>query len=69
MKIVCKNNIHPANSSLDLTIGKTYETIDYTNDHGWFKIINDNGLLSNYSKFLFKTIDEIREEKLNTILQ
>lgn len=54
----------------ELTIGKTYDVLstgtDTTNS---YRIINDHGYLFCYEKGLFKQLFEIRDEKIEKILE
>jgi S-adenosylmethionine hydrolase len=64
MKVVCIDN---KDLEKYLTISKIYETI-VENKHGYI-IINDNGCLDWwYPKECFKTIIEIRNKKINKLL-
>jgi hypothetical protein len=50
-----------------LTIGKTYDVIDVTGN--WYLIINDNGDKDWYYKSSFKPLSEIRNEKIDKLLE
>jgi hypothetical protein len=63
MKMKCINKY----SWLNLTIGKIYDIINYNNDGGYI-IINDNGYEFWYPKSWFKPLFEIRNEKINKLL-
>jgi hypothetical protein len=62
MKIKCITNINT------LTIGKIYDIINYNNDGGYI-IINDNGYEFWYPKEWFKPLSEIRNEKIDKLLE
>ena len=61
MKVFCVNN-----HASSLTIGKWYDVGD-RNFSTLYDIINDNGIQWAYPKFQFKTVDELREEKLDKL--
>lgn len=57
-----------------LTIGKIYEAIDMeTQTHvtkSWtYNLVSDDGYRESHSKYLFKTLAIIREERINEILE
>jgi hypothetical protein len=60
MKVKCITNINI------LTIGKFYDVIKINN--GGYIIIDDNGYKFWHSKDWFKTLSEIRNEKINKLL-
>ena len=68
MKVICINNEFSENL---LTIGKTY----YTNkdSYGYYYIIDDNNDIQYYSQyysnFCFKTLSELRDDKINRLLR
>ena len=62
MKIKCINN----NGWEYLTVDKTYEVIE---DDNWYWIINDKGIEDWYPKELFKTLAEMRNDKINKLLE
>jgi len=51
----------------NLTIGKSYENLG-SNDKNLIKIKDDYGYSEYLPKHCFKNLDEIRDEKINTIL-
>jgi hypothetical protein len=64
MKAICINN-----QNVDITIGKYYDIILHV---GYLKnefcdLIDDGGRSVQLGKYRFKTIEEIREEKLNEL--
>lgn len=63
MKIVCIDN---SNRGFGITLYKIYDVVRESNWH--FSIINDVGENYDYLKNRFKTLEEIREERINTIL-
>jgi hypothetical protein len=67
MKVKCIND----GGWLDLTIGKTYE-VTYIYSNGDYDIIDDSNENSGYSnwyhKEYFKTLSEIRIERINKLL-
>ena len=65
MKIVC---INKNGYNGDITIGKTYEVI-HINDYGDYIIINDKGDKNWYPKDRFKSLSEIRADKINKLLE
>ena len=78
MRVVCTNNIFPREfKPFDFTIGKSYEfkfgiSRDY-DDHSYDGTIKDNNgvsfhILSRDISPWFRPIEEIREERLNSIL-
>lgn len=62
MNVVCKENI---NGQLSITIGKSYEVII---DKYAYKIMDDNDEYKYYPKEMFKSLSEIRNEKINKLL-
>jgi hypothetical protein len=65
MKIKCINNNGFKKS---LTVSKTYEVIYIYND-GDYEIIDDKGNEFWYPKDYFKTLYEIRNEKIDKLLE
>ena len=61
MKVVCRCN---CNCNY-ITIGKTYDII-YEGDQ--YLIIDDNGIRGYYPKEYFKPLSEIRNEKIERLL-
>lgn len=69
MKVICIAGSE-INVGVELTVGKEYEVIDFINlirSEDYYKIINDRGYFSYYNRNRFKTINEIRIEKLKKI--
>jgi hypothetical protein len=66
MKVVCINN----NNGWEkwLTIGKTYDIITI-NEYGDYIIIDDNNHEDWYPNEWFKPLSEIRNEKINKLLE
>lgn len=64
MKIKCIDN---NNNRTNLTIGKTYEVIYIY--IGFYKITDDYGYKDWHSIKLFKTLSEIRNEKIDKLLE
>jgi hypothetical protein len=64
MKVKCINN---DDYSYYLTIGKIYDVI-YFNSIG-YKIFNDVDYSGLYPKKLFKSLSEIRNEKIDKLLE
>lgn len=62
MNVVCKENI---NGQFSITIGKSYEVII---DKYAYKIMDDNDEYKYYPKEMFKSLSEIRNEKINKLL-
>lgn len=63
MKIVCTNKKSKIDTDyLQITIGKTYDTISVYD--GYYEIINDNDIIWNYPKSNFITLKEHRKLKL-----
>jgi hypothetical protein len=74
-RVVCINNIAGVglrSYKLNVTVDKWYDVIEYDDD-GRFSstcwIINDSGEKARYTKKYFKTLSELREEKLNIIFE
>ena len=83
VKVKCLNtNKYNRYDNLPLTVGKVYDVIevthipfnsrrydDYTGP--FYKLVNDNGLISGYSDECVRllTLDELRELKLKEILK
>jgi hypothetical protein len=79
MKVICISN-EPDTVSIycdgvrwPVTLGKIYEDISYNASISRFtnmiRIINDRGNKVLYPKRLFKPISEVREEKINSLLE
>jgi hypothetical protein len=71
VQVVCINNVQLERL---LTIGKIYEAIDMeTQTHvtkSWtYNLVSDDGYRESHSKYLFKTLAIIREERINEILE
>jgi hypothetical protein len=66
MKILCVDSL---NVSLSLTSGVWYDVIeiDESKHFGHYRIIDDRKNKTSWSKNRFKTIEEIREDKLNEL--
>ena len=62
MKIKCIENTY-----YDLTIDKTYVVID--EDEDWYWVIDDNGRENWHWKYFFKTLSELRNDKINKLLE
>jgi hypothetical protein len=62
MKVVCINN----KGFTNLTISKTYEAI--VEDDYCYRIISDYGNEYRYPKSYFKSLSEIRNEKIDKLL-
>ena len=56
MKVYCKNNNYPK-----LELNKAYKVTNY--------IMDDNGNEYLYDRIQFKTLSEIRNEKINKLLE
>jgi hypothetical protein len=70
MKVVCVTTDYigiwsSSSSKLMLTIGKWYDVVDGGDD--FYTIIWNNGYQANLAKSYFKTIEEIRQDKLNEL--
>ena len=69
MKVVCIDN---KNYEKELTLNKTYIEIDIFrvfNDDAFYFIINDNNIKNMYIKNRFKSLSEIRVEKIDKLLK
>jgi hypothetical protein len=72
MKLVCVNNGEmdkASNEWVNLTIGKTYETLgDNVSHNDWvFNLINDVGKRGSYHHGRFITLDKYRNDKLEKL--
>jgi hypothetical protein len=69
-KVLCIDNKHPVyrcdGDIFYLTIGKWYTLMKIV-DKG-YEVINDNQTSVLYDKTLFKTVEQIREDKINQII-
>lgn len=74
MRVKCVNVVGRDN---ELTLGQFYHTLDVWRKQGnlpgqvevWvYHIINDVGIPGTYSTKRFKSLSEIRDERLNSIL-
>jgi hypothetical protein len=75
MKVLCISNfINPdANKhgfTFNITVGKWYMSSPdgYLESSHYYYVINESGHTISYPTRLFKTICEVREEKLNTLI-
>ena len=74
MKVICISTAKWPNNR-NLTLGKWYEVLDvefYLDAKSKvyaYKIIDDGGMNMSYHSRLFKNVEEVREEKLNQLLQ
>lgn len=66
MKVVCIRNKYE--HELLLTIGKVYDVIDERSVLGYL-IVNDEGVTHFYAQELFIYLTELRDEKLNNLLE
>ncbi len=64
MKVVCIKNKY----ELLLTLGKVYDVIDERSVLGYL-IVNDEGVTNFYAQELFIYLTELRDEKLNNLLE
>jgi hypothetical protein len=84
MQVICKkNNLIYDNQPhyfMSITIAKSYELLNISNDpkfrvYGgdlktlFYQIVDNTGLTGYYPSQLFYTLDEMRDIKLNQILQ
>ena len=68
MKVVCiKNDNFIYGCYCDLTIGETYYIIDIS-INGNYQIIDDTGYKHYFYKEWFKTVSELRNDKINKLL-
>ena len=72
MKIICISTKDPEGENFHdgyITIGKVYECSGKRLAFGSrYLIVNDEGVRTSYPSHCFKPLSEIREEKLNLIL-
>lgn len=66
MKVVCIRNKYE--HELLLTLGKVYDVIDERSVLGYL-IVNDEGVTNFYAQELFIYLTELRDEKLNNLLE
>ena len=76
MKVVCKDKEKgkfqspvmdwPLDKLMYLTPGKSYDVIKMSEKY--YTVIDDMDIQQTCSKYLFKTIDELRDEKINIVL-
>ena len=70
MRVVCKKNQYYLGSSIvvdhDLTVGKSYNVIEELEYE--YIIGNDRGHISNEKKWIFYSISELRDNKIDSIL-
>jgi hypothetical protein len=65
MKVKCINKYR----WLNLTIGKIYKVIEIDNDDGNYYIIDEYGPKGYYPKYWFKPLSEIRNERIDKLLE
>jgi len=71
MKIVCIKKFKSTNLMYELTYGKVYEVLPKSPNDPLvddYKIVCDRGFVEYYSKNIFVTLEEWRQEKINQIL-
>lgn len=70
MKIVCIKKFKSTNLKYELTYGKVYDTLPKNPNTlvDDYKVVCDRGFLEYYSKNMFVTLEEWRQEKINQIL-
>lgn len=69
MRVVCIDNIQRVFGSpilLALTLHKIYQVVDYSD--GAYIVIDDAGEECPYSGFRFKKLEDVRNDKINKIL-
>ena len=80
MKVVCINRINVELILLELTLDRIYEVIDTRSGHAFsgrkfntaykeYLIMNDDEAMTWYNSEYFKTMSEIRNEKINILLR
>jgi len=72
MKIICIDTSIPGRLEekyIHITIGRIYDAIDFTESDQMCEIKDDSGKICWYLKSNFKKLSEIREEKLEIILE
>lgn len=71
-KVVCINNIANKNENytMCLTLGKIYDVIEKERHYDFtaYKILDDKGYMRSYFSKYFKKISDIRNEKIDNIL-
>lgn len=77
LKVVCKDDETKDGYGINITKGKSYDVIesythipsDPTNKENFvvYSIINDKNIRASYQQSWFKSISDIREEKLNEL--
>ncbi len=72
MKVICidnrYNDMPQEDNELLLTVGKTYDVIDDIASLG-LVITNDEGVNHFYARELFKLLTEVRDEKIDKLLE
>jgi hypothetical protein len=66
LRVICVENGGVYYYSDNLTIGKTYDVIEFSS---YYEVINDNGEKEIFNKIRFKLLSEVREELINHILK
>ena len=61
MKVIC---IDDEFTDRPITYGKIY---DVEEDEVWYRVLDDSGRISSYYKWRFKSIEELRDDKLKEI--
>jgi len=69
MKVVCVRNFKSQGLQYELTFGKIYNAIEskFLLDD-WTLVVNDKGNTELYSKEVFITLEEWRNNKINKII-
>ena len=77
LKVVCKDDETKDGYKINITKGKSYDVIesythtpsDPTNKENFvvYSIINDKNIRASYKQSWFKSVSDIREEKLNEL--
>lgn len=76
MKYLCINNTYPhvfqkyvTDELFNITINKVYEVLDQTkiSEDTWLYIVDDRNVKCYYLNTCFKSLEDIRDEKLNIL--
>lgn len=68
MKVICIDN---KDLSLSLTVNKEYECLSEIDNSGWvgtYVVLSDRNIYQRFDKSHFKTLEEIRNDRINDII-
>jgi hypothetical protein len=68
MKVICIKDSNVHDYRFKVTAGKIYQSKNHGNLENYIKVLNDEGMWDGFPRDWFESIDVIRDNKLNEIL-